>query len=133
MYVVRSTLPKRGRACGGTAFSICVRLRRFAVFARNEICVLAGVLPVRGTRSWKVRGGAQGRVAESSRMGAIETIGGLEVEDVDDTRNEIGQALDKGTCRTGFQCTNIAEDETQWHEGTEFSKGKALPEFDNGV
>ena len=42
-----------------------------------------------------MRGGAQGRVAESSRMGAIETIGDLEVEDVDDTRNEIGQALYK--------------------------------------
>ena len=46
-------------------------------------------------------------------MGAIETIGGLEVEDVDDTRNEIGQALDKGTCRIGFQCTKITEDVPQ--------------------
>ena len=66
-------------------------------------------------------------------MRAIEPISGLAVEDVDDTRNEIGQALDKGTCRTGFQCTKITEDETQWHEGTGISKGKALPEFVNGV
>ena len=64
---------------------------------------------------------------------AIEEIGGLEVDDVDDTRSEIEKALDKGTCRTGFQFRKITEDETQWHEGTGFSKGKALPEFDNGV
>ena len=31
---------------------------------------------------------------------AIEEIGGLEVDDVDDTCNEIGHALDKGTYRS---------------------------------
>ena len=65
---------------------------------------------------------------------AIEEIGCLEMDDVDDTRREIEKALDKGTCRTGFQFTKITEDETQWHEGTRMPEGKgALPEFDNGA
>ena len=33
---------------------------------------------------------------------AIEEIGGLEVDDVDDTCNEIGHALDKGTYRSNW-------------------------------
>ena len=56
------------------------------------------------------------------------------MDDVDDTRREIEKALDKGTCRTGFQFTKITEDETQWHEVTRIPEGKgALPEFDNGA
>ena len=65
---------------------------------------------------------------------AIEEIGCLDMDDVDDTRREIEKALDKGTCRTGFRFTKITVDETQWHEGTRMPEGKgALPEFDNGA
>ena len=56
------------------------------------------------------------------------------MDDVDDTRREIEKAMDKGTCRTGFQSTKKTEDETKWHEVTRMPADKGdLPEFDNGA
>ena len=65
---------------------------------------------------------------------AIEENGGLEEDDVHDTRSEIEKALDKGICRTGFQFTKITDDETHWYEGTRMPKGKgASHRFNNGA
>ena len=48
------------------------------------------------------------------------------MDDVDDTRREIEKALDKGTCRTGFQFTKITDDETHWYEGSRMRKGEGV-------
>ena len=65
---------------------------------------------------------------------AIEENGGLEEDDVDDTRSELAKAVDKGICCTGFQFTKITDDETHWYEGTRMPKGKGvLHKFHNGA
>ena len=54
------------------------------------------------------------------------------MDDVDDTRRELEKALDKGTCRTGFQSTQQTEHEAHWHEVTRLPEDKGnWPEVNN--
>ena len=49
---------------------------------------------------------------------ACEENGGLEEDDVDDTRKEIDKAVDKGICCTGIEFIKRQENKTHLYEGT---------------